>query len=156
MNQRDSSTAPRQLVSFRLGEEEYAIDILSVQEIIRVARVTPVPNAPPFVVGVLNLRGKVIPVVSLRTRLGMAHADLTSRTRILVADLPPHTIGFRVDSVSEVIRVPLEQIEPPPDTGPRGRPEPYVQGVAKLENRLIMILDLQRLLTEEESQSLAA
>ncbi|HVP39744.1 MAG TPA: chemotaxis protein CheW [Candidatus Saccharimonadales bacterium] len=156
MSQRDSSTGPRQLVGFRLGQEEYAVDILCVKEIIRVAHVTPVPNAPPHVRGVLNLRGQVIPVVCLRQRLGMEPGEPTSRTRILVTDLPPHTLGFAVDSVTEVIRVPREQIDPPPEAGPRGRAEPYVEGVAKLDSRLLLILDLARLLTADETQALAA
>ena len=156
MNPRDTSAAPRQLVSFRLGEEEYAVDILCVQEIIRLARITPVPNAPAFVVGVLNLRGRVIPVLSLRQCLGMERGSPTGKTRILVADVPPSTLGFAVDSVSEVIRVPLEDIEPAPPPGPGARLEPYVQGVAKLDGRLLMILDLARLLTGDESQTLVA
>jgi purine-binding chemotaxis protein CheW len=156
MNPRDTSAAPRQLVSFRLGEEEYAVDILCVQEIIRLARITPVPNAPSFVVGVLNLRGRVIPVLCLRQCLGMERGTPTGKTRILVADVPPSTLGFAVDSVAEVIRVPLEDIEPPPAPGPGARLQPYVQGVAKLDGRLLMILDLARLLSGEETQSLVA
>jgi purine-binding chemotaxis protein CheW len=156
MNQRDTSAVPRQLVSFRLGESEYAVDILCVQEIIRVTRITPVPNAPSFVLGVLNLRGRVIPVVCLRRRLGMEAVEPTSRTRILVTDLQSHTVGFAVDQVSEVIRVPIEDVEAAPDTGPRGRSEPYVQGVVKLDARLLMLLDLARLFSGEDAQTLAA
>ncbi len=156
MSERDPSTAPRQLVSFRLGEEEYGVDILCVQEIIRVGHITPIPNAPDFVEGVLNLRGRVIPVIALRKRLGLPAAGQSKETRIVVVDLPPNTLGFMVDAVSEVIRVPGEKIEPPPRAGGSGCTEAYVEGVAKLDDRLLMILHPGRLLSEEQSDSLAA
>jgi len=156
MNEQEASAQPRQMVSFRLGEEEYGVDILCVQEIIRLSRITPVPNAPGFVQGVLNLRGKVIPVIALRQRLGLPPGAESRDTRIVVVDLPPNTIGFTVDAVSEVIRVPLERIDPPPQGGPGGRTEPFIQGIAKLEGRLLLVLDLARLFSTEERDALAA
>lgn len=155
MNPRDNSGQPRQLVSFLLGEEEYAVDILCVQEIIRPTRITPVPNAPEFVEGVLNLRGKVIPVINLRRRLGLPESATSRLSRIVVTDLPPNTLGFMVDAVSEVIRVPLDRIDPPP-AGAMGQVDSYVQGVAKLDGRLLMILELARLITGDDALSLAA
>ncbi len=155
MNPHDNSAQARQLVSFRLGDEEYAVDILRVQEIIRPTRITPVPNSPEFVEGVLNLRGKVIPVINLRLRLGLPDSASSKQSRIVVTDLPPNTLGFMVDAVSEVIRVPLDRIDPPP-AGAMGQVDSYVQGVAKLDGRLLMILELARLVTGEDVISLVA
>ena len=155
MHPENSSSEPRQLVSFHLGEEEYAVDILCVQEIIRAGRITPVPNAPHFVEGVLNLRGKVIPVIHLRRRLGLPETEHTKQSRIVVVDLSPHTLGFMVDAVSEVIRVTPDRIDPAP-AGPLGPADSYVLGVARLDGRLVMILDLARLLSAGETDMLAA
>jgi len=142
-------------VSFRLAGEEFGVDILSVQEIIRVGRVTPVPNTPSFVEGVLNLRGKVIPVIALRKRLGMPPVAHSKETRILVAGLTHGTLGFVVDSVSEVLRVPRERIVPAP--GAPGQPAaPYLEGVARMDERLLVVLDLNRLLSAGETAGLAA
>jgi purine-binding chemotaxis protein CheW len=152
MTEREAASDQRQLVSFRLGQEEYGIDILCVQEIIRVPRITPIPNTPPYVEGVLNLRGRVIPVISLRRRLGLPEAEEGKETRIIVADLSPNTVGFIVDCVSEVIRVPASQIAEAPETDPRGRSDVHLEGLARLEGRLLLILNLPKLLSGEESE----
>lgn len=155
MQPENSSSEARQLVSFHLGEEEYAVDILCVQEIIRAGRITPVPNAPHFVEGVLNLRGKVIPVIHLRRRLGLPESEHTKQSRIVVVDLAPHTLGFMVDAVSEVIRITPDRIDPAP-AGALGPADSYVLGVARLDGRLVMILDLARLLGAGDTDLLAA
>ena len=105
-----------QLVSFTIGEEEYGVDILCVQEINRMLNVTQVPNSPEYVDGVINLRGKVIPVIALRTRFGMPRIERTKDTRIVVVELIGKTVGFVVDGVSEVLRIPRSVTEPPPST----------------------------------------
>ena len=133
-----------QLVSFQLGPEEYAIDILGVQEIIRIVEITHVPNAPHFVEGVVNLRGKVIPIINLRTRLGLSSAEHTKDTRIIVVEVAHLILGFIVDSVEEVLRLPGESIEPPPSTG-RGRADDFQKGVGRVEERLLILLDLELL-----------
>ncbi len=133
-----------QLVSFQLGPEEYAIDILGVQEIIRVVEITRVPNAPHYVEGVLNLRGKVIPIINLRTRLGLSSTEHTKDTRIVVVDVAHLLLGFIVDSVEEVLRLPEEFIEPPPSTG-RGGADEFHKGVGRVEGRLLILLDLELL-----------
>ena len=144
-----------QVVSFHVGEEEFGLDILRVQEIIRVQRLTRVPNSPEFVDGVINLRGKVIPVVDLRKRFGLEVTDQGNQTRIVVVEVKGTVLGFIVDSVSEVLRIPAETVEPPPRLGKVERE--YVMGVGKLDNRLLILLDVDRLLGESgETQAASA
>jgi purine-binding chemotaxis protein CheW len=137
-----------QLVSFSLAGEEFGVDILKVQEIIRMPAITRVPNAPPFVEGVINLRGKVMPVVALRKRFGLESQARGKNTRIVVVEIAGTVVGFEVDSVSEVLRIPAETVEPPPRLA-KIRNE-YVSGVGKLQNRLLFLLDIARLITESE------
>ncbi len=143
-----------QLVSFYLGDEEFAMEILKVQEIIRMVDLTRVPNAPDFVEGVINLRGKVIPVIGLRKRFGMAAKEPDKQTRIVVLETHGTVIGFVVDSVSEVLRLPADTVEPPPRLVKSERE--YVSGVGKLPNRLLLLLDVNRLLSDAESAAVAA
>ena len=140
----EGSSEVLQLVSFQLGPEEYAIDILGVQEIIRMVEVTHVPNSPHYVEGVVNLRGKVIPIINLRTRLGLSLAEPTKDTRIVVVEVAHLILGFIVDSVEEVLRLPEEFIEPPPSTG-RGGADDFHKGVGRVEGRLLILLDLELL-----------
>ena len=133
-----------QVVSFDIGTEEYAVDILEVQEIIRMVEITPVPKAPYYVEGVINLRGKVIPIVDLRLRFGLSAAERTKETRIVVVDVSRIILGLVVDSVSEVIRIPSSLIEPPPN-GKQGGAE-FHKGVGRVDGRLLILLDLNRLL----------
>jgi len=110
----ESSVEMHQLVSFQLGPEEYAIDILGVQEIIRLVEITHVPNAPHYVDGVVNLRGKVIPIINFRNRFGLSSTEPTKDTRIIVVEVARLILGFIVDSVEEVLRLPEDLIEPSP------------------------------------------
>jgi purine-binding chemotaxis protein CheW len=137
-----------QLVSFSVAAEEYGLDILRVQEIIRTQPLTRVPNLPDYVEGVINLRGKVIPVVSLRRRLGLDSASPDKNTRIVVVDVHAQTLGFIVDAVSEVLRIRADTVEPTPRIGTVERE--YISGVCKLESRLLLMLDLERLMNEAE------
>ena len=125
-----------------MGEEEYGVDILKVQEINRMLEVTRVPSAREYVDGVINLRCKVIPIIDLRRRFGMQRKAQDKNTRIVVVELSGKTIGFVVDAVSEVLRIPRSVIEPPP--GVVGGGSDYVTGVGKLEDRLLILLDLER------------
>ncbi|GJL62222.1 MAG: chemotaxis protein CheW [Nitrospirales bacterium] len=134
-----------QLVSFHVGDEEFAIDILGVQEIIRMVELTPVPNAPYFVEGVINLRGKVIPILDLRSRFGLPPAERTIDTRIIVVEIEKTVLGFVVDSVEEVLRLPESLIETPPSTG-RGGSAEFHKGVGRVNGRLLMLLDLGQIL----------
>ena len=138
-----------QLVSFKLGSEEFGVEILSVQEIIRIIDITEVPNAPHFVEGVINLRGKVLPVVNLRSRLGFPEKEFDKSTRIIVVEMDGKNVGFIVDSVSEVLRIPTSLTEPPPDMVGRVEAE-YITAVGKLEDRLVIMLELSRILAKQE------
>jgi purine-binding chemotaxis protein CheW len=142
-----------QLVSFKLKEEEFGVDILQVQEIIRMQEITHVPNAPDFVEGVINLRGRVIPIVDLRKRFGLEHKEHGSATRIIVVMIGQVTVGLIVDEVSEVLRIPEDTVEPPPPIV-AGIESDYIKGVGKLEDRLLILLDLNKILSREEKSSL--
>ncbi len=138
-----------QLVTFSIGEEEFGVDILKVQEIIRTMEITKVPRAPEFVEGVINLRGKVIPIIDLRRRFGLDSREHDKHTRIIVIEINNMIVGFVVDSVSEVLRIPANTVEPPPPVV-AGLESEYISGVGKLEDRLLILLDLDRLLSSEE------
>jgi purine-binding chemotaxis protein CheW len=138
-----------QLVSFVVAGEEFGIDILKVQEIIRPVAITRVPHAPGFVEGVINLRGRIVPVVDLRKRFRLPNRERDKDTRIIVVDLSEKVVGFMVDAVREVLRVARETIEPPPELAV-GIDAHYITGVAKLEDRLLILLDLDEALTTEE------
>lgn len=142
-----------QLVTFRLGSEEFSMDILKVQEIIRHMDLTRVPRTPDFVDGVINLRGRVIPVIDLRKRFGMSADERTSETRIIVADVNDSIVGLKVDAVSEVLRLPSDTVEPPPLLV-KGTESDYIKGVGKLEGRLIILLDIGKILSKTERDAL--
>lgn len=142
-----------QLVAFQLAEEVYGVDIAQVQEIIRMQPITKVPGAPDFVEGVINLRGRVIPVIDLRKRFRLPKGEETKSTRIIVVDVPPHTVGMIVDSVDEVLRLSEEKIEPPSPLIASIDTE-YIKGVGKLEGKLLILLDLAKVLTKEEKYAL--
>ncbi|MBF0457055.1 MAG: chemotaxis protein CheW [Nitrospirae bacterium] len=142
-----------QLVTFTLGTEEYAIDILKVQEINRMTEITMVPNAPPFVEGVMNLRGKVIQVMSLRGKFGMEGRSSDESSRVMIVGLQGVTIGLIVDSVSEVLRVPSDVVEPTPPMSSNISTE-FIQGIAKLNDRLIILLDIDKILEGSSASSM--
>lgn len=143
-----------QLVVFQLGNETYGVDIAIVREIIRMQSITPVPRTPDFVEGVINLRGKVIPVIDLHKRFELPCGDETNDTRIIVVEVGEITVGMIVDSVSEVLRIASESIDPPPHVISSGVNTAYLRGVGKLEDRLIILLDLQKILHKEEHKEL--
>ena len=142
-----------QLVSFRLGDEEYGVDILNVQEIIKMMEITRVPNSPDFVEGVINLRGKVLPVIDLRKRLGLPKKEHDKATRIIVVEMDKKIVGFIVDSVSEVLRIPSSALEAPPQMS-NGVGEEFISAVGKLNDKLLILLDLKRILSVEEKKKL--
>jgi purine-binding chemotaxis protein CheW len=142
-----------QVVSFHLGNEEYGVDISQVQEIIRMVEITHVPRAPQFMEGVINLRGQLIPIVDLRARFAMPRIEHTKSTRIVVTEVGTKKVGIIVDSVSEVINIPIEQIEDAPDMI-SGVGTEYIQGVGKVNDRLIVLLDLTMVITGEEKAQL--
>jgi purine-binding chemotaxis protein CheW len=117
--------------------------------------ITRVPNAPPFVSGVINLRGRVIPIVDLRERFGLTKKENDKNTRIIVVELKGRVVGFVVDSVQEVLRIPKRITEPPPPMV-AGIGSEYITAVGKLEDRLLILIDLERILTSTEQEQLSA
>lgn len=136
-----------QFVTFKIGNEEYGIDILKVQEINRIVDITPVPNSPHYIEGVMNLRGKVIPVVNLRKMFGLGSKEWDNTSRIIVVDVGV-ILGMMVDSVSEVLRVSSNIIDPPPSMTTNISSE-YVKGIGKLNDRLLILIDIDRLFKED-------
>lgn len=150
---RSEGTASLQLVSFRLDQEEYGIEITKVQEIILMGDITRVPQTPPFIKGLINLRSTVIPIVDLRLRFGLNEQTISDDTRIMVVNVGGKTIGIIVDAVSEVLRIAHEQIAPPPPTV-AGLGREYLTGLVKLDKRLLILLDIDMILSQDESQPL--
>ena len=138
-----------QLVSFVIGDEEFAVSILAVQEINRMLQITRVPQSPPFVEGVINLRGKIIPVINLRGRFGMDRLENNDDARIIVVEVNARVIGFTVDSVNEVLRISADSVDAAPQMASSVDSE-YIQGVGKLEDRLLILLSLEKLFTNRE------
>ena len=134
-----------QLVTFTLKDEEYAVNILKVQEINRIVEVTEVPNSPHYVEGVINLRGKVIPVINLRKKFGFEEKPTDDTTRIIIMDVNGITKGIVVDSVSEVLRIPSNIVETAPPLASEII-SMYIQGIAKFEERLIILIDVDKLI----------
>lgn len=145
----------QQLVSFRLGSEEYGVHIMKVQEIIRIQEITRVPQMLSFIEGVINLRGNVIPVIDLRKRFEMEARPHDDDTRIVIVNVAGRVLGVVVDQVLEVLRISSDQIDPPPPII-AGLGKEYLQGVGKLNERLLILLDLDRVLSAEEFQRLSA
>lgn len=142
-----------QLVSFKLGTEIFGVNILQVREINRMLEITKMPGSPDFVEGVINLRGRVIPVISLRKRLNLENKAFDEDSRIIIVESESKILGFIVDSVSEVFRVPASSIEPPPSLT-SGVDVHYLQGVCQLNDHLIVLLNLNKVLSEREIEQL--
>ncbi len=138
-----------QLVSFILDDVEYGIDILSVHEIMRMPDIARLPNTPPFVKGVINLRGNVIPVVDVRERFGFPVTEITDLTRIIVIESMEKLVGLLVDNVHQVVRLPESNVDPPAELV-EGVSEVFIKGIGRLNKRLIVILNLNNMLFEEE------
>jgi len=148
-------TDPIRLVSFSVGQEQFAVDILRVQEINRMMALTKVPQSPPGVCGVINLRGHIVPVLDLRTRMGLEASDASEASRIIVVEVQKSTIGFIVDAVHEVMQIQPSIVEPTPAITTNADAS-YIQGVAKLDDTLLILLDLDRLITPETLDSIGA
>ena len=142
-----------QLVTFKLENEEFGVDILKVQEINKMMNITKIPNAPTFIEGVINLRGKIIPIIDLRKRLGFHNRVYDKSTRIIVVELDGLVLGFIVDSVSEVLRILGNTIEPPPSIV-AGIESDYIEGVGKLNDRLLILLELKKIFASPERKEI--
>lgn len=149
-NIHDADQDSLQIVTFEVGREEFAIDILAVQEIVRMMQITRVPHSPPAVKGVVNFRGQITPVVDLRQRFGLeAREEQDKDARIIVIEVQGRILGFIVDRVHEVLRIDSSILDPAPSLISSVDAD-YVRGVGKLDNRLIILLDLERLFMPKE------
>jgi purine-binding chemotaxis protein CheW len=142
-----------QLVSFQLAKEVYGIEITKVREIILISEITKIPQTPHYVKGLINLRSSVIPVIDLRALFGLPEGELTDESRIMVLQAGGKTIGIMVDAVSEVLRVKNDQIAPPPPTIANLGKE-YITGLVKLDKQLLILLDIDRILGNEETDEM--
>ncbi|WP_339132760.1 MAG: chemotaxis protein CheW [Candidatus Electrothrix sp. GW3-4] len=146
-----------QLVGFTIGNEQFGVDILMVQEIIRSAPITSVPNSPDFIEGVINLRGNIIPVIELRKRLNLFREDSASEDAwILILDINSRVTGFIVDSVTRVLKIVESTIEPPPEVVVAGLANQYIRGVCDIGESLLILLDFNRILLADELKQLKA
>ena len=150
----DEDTMEGKFLTFHLGKEDYGIEIRFVTEIIGVQKITEVPDMPDFLKGVINLRGKVIPVMDVRTRFKLPERSYDDRTCIIVVNLNEVSVGLVVDEVSEVANIDKDQIEPPPRTS-RGKSSRYFKGMGKIGEEVKILLDVERLLYDEELQNLS-
>jgi len=144
-----------QLVVFQLGEEEFGLDIMQVQEIIRIPEITRIPHSPGHVKGVINLRGKIITVINLDTRFGMEQKVHDDNSRIIVAEFDENVVGMVVDSVSEVLRLPLSTVEQVPEIVSGKINANYLKGVGKLEDRMLILLDITKVVMEDAPSKVA-
>jgi purine-binding chemotaxis protein CheW len=154
-NNPSAATGSIQLVSFRLAQEEYGIEITRVREIILMGAITRVPQTPAYVKGLINLRSTVIPVIDLRIRFGLPECEASDASRIMVVNVGGKTIGIVVDAVSEVLRVSTDQIAPPPPAVVSLGTE-YLTGLVKLEKQLLILLDIDKVLGESEQEAISA
>ena len=144
-----------QLVSFTIGEEQFGVDILMIQEIIRATPITAVPNSPDFVEGVINLRENIIPVIELRKRLNLYTGEIDqSDTWILILDIEGRITGFIVDSVTEVLKIFESSIEPPPEIIVAGLESQYIRDICEIDDKLLILLDFNRIMLVEEIEKL--
>jgi purine-binding chemotaxis protein CheW len=139
-----------QLVSFHLDNEEYGVEVLKVREIIRMVTITSMPNTPNYVEGIINLRGKVIPIISMRKRFGLMEIEKNNQTRVIIMDVAGELLGFTVDAVSEVIRVSASEIQPAPTVASGGIGQEYIEGVINHGERLLVLLNLDLMFSSEE------
>ncbi|KAB2969478.1 chemotaxis protein CheW [Zoogloea sp.] len=150
--------SPAQYLTFQLGGEMFAVGILNIKEIIEYGSVTEIPMVPPFIRGVINLRGAVVPVIDLASRFGGKRSEVSRRTCIVIIELAEgeerQDIGVVVDSVSEVLEIPASEIEPPPAFGARIRAD-FIKGMGKVNGKFVIILDVAKVLSVDEIASLS-
>jgi len=144
-----------QLVIFQLAGEEFGVEIMQVQEIIRMPDITRIPQSPEYVGGVINLRGKIIVVINLDTRFGLEAKELDEDSRIIIVEVGENVVGMVVDSVSEVLQIPAANVDPAPEIISAKIQADYLRGVGKLDDRLLILLNLEKVLSAEEMAQVA-
>ncbi len=150
----DNYFSSLQIVCFKIGSEEYGIDILQVQEILKLPKVTKLPKSKDYIMGVIDLRGKVLPIVDLSRRFDIESDKITENSRAIVVNIGGKRVGLGIDSVSHVIKVNANEVEPPPAVV-RGISGKYIIGVAKVDDGFVVILDINQLFSSEELGSIA-
>ena len=148
-----AATGTTQLVGFRLGNEEYGVEITKVREIMLMSEITQIPEMPAYIKGLINIRGTVIPVIDLRVRFGLVAGELTGESRTIVLSVDDKMIGVIVDAVTEVLRITHDQIAPPPPTV-AGLGREYLTGLIKLEDRLLILLNIDKIFSREDAAML--
>ncbi|TNC81949.1 MAG: chemotaxis protein CheW [Oleiphilus sp.] len=144
-----------QYVTFRLDEETYGINVMQIQEVLRYTEIAPVPGAPDYVLGIINLRGNVVTVIDTRKRFGLSQSEISDHTRIVVLELEGQVIGVLVDSVAEVVYLKQSEIESAPNVGNEESAR-FIQGVCNKNGELIILVEFEKMLSEEEWAEMAA
>jgi len=150
----DADDPVTQWVTFHLEEEKYGVPVQQVKEVLRYSEITPVPGAPDYVLGIINLRGNVVTILDTRKRFALAPREVDDDTRILILEVAEQTVGILVDSVSEVMRLRASEIETAPNVG-NDESSKYIQGVASRDSHLLILVDLDKLLSDSEWQDVA-
>lgn len=138
-----------QWVTFRLQEETYGINVMQVQEVLRYSEIAPVPGSPEYVLGIINLRGNVVTVIDTRSRFGLPPAEVTDNTRVVIIEAEKQVIGILVDSVAEVVYLKQSEVDVAPNVG-TDESARFIQGVANREGELLILVDLNKLLNDDE------
>ena len=138
-----------QWVTYKLGEETYGINVMQVQEVLRYSEIAPVPGAPPYVLGIINLRGNVVTVIDTRHRFGLTSGELTESTRVVIIEADNHVIGILVDSVAEVVYLRQSEVETAPNVGNEESAK-FIQGVCNKNGELLILVELDKMMSEEE------
>ncbi len=144
-----------QWVTFVLAGEKYGVNVMQVQEVLRYTEIAPVPGAPSYVLGIINLRGRVVTIIDARTRFGLPNTEINDNTRIVVIESETHVVGMLVDSVAEVVYLRMSEIETAPNIGTDDSAK-FIQGVCHKNDELLILIELEKLLTEEEWAELEA
>jgi len=142
-------------VTFRLDKEVYGINVTQVREVLRITEIAPVPGAPGYVLGIINLRGNVVTVIDTRKRFNLPSIETDDASRIVIIEVEGQEVGILVDSVAEVVDIPADQIEPAPNIG-HEESSRYIQGVSSIDGELLILVDLNRFLTEEELKDVSS
>ncbi len=150
-----ASDSVLQYVTFRLAEETYGINVMMVQEVLRYSEIAPVPGAPDYVLGIINLRGNVVTVIDTRQRFGLDPSEVSDSTRIMIIEADQQVVGIMVDSVAEVVYLKQSEIETAPNVG-NDESAKFIQGVCNKNNELLILVELDKLMSEEEWTELAA
>lgn len=151
----DNEDSIIQWVTFRLESEKYGIKVMQVQEVLRMTEIAPVPGAPHYVIGIINLRGNVVTVIDTRKRFGLPEVEADDETRIVIVEAENNVVGILVDSVAEVVDLKMGEIETAPNVG-NDESSKYIQGVSSRDDELLILVDVNKLLSDEEWQDVAS